>query len=540
MGATASRESDRALALASDPINFTPENEKEFAAALGSPMWRLSHLYMVVAKVEEETDDGEPIGKVVVFKPNSAQRRLAESLWFRNIVPKARQRGITTFACILALDYCLFSDNFTAGIVAHKQEDAKKIFRGKVLFAYNRLPDGIKSVRTLKKQSAEELEFDNGSSIVVSTSMRSGTINFLHISEYGKICARFPQRAEEIITGSLPAVTPDGVVIIESTAEGRTGDFYDKTMRAKALDDARKTLTAKDYRLHFFPWFEADEYAMDPTGVIITDEDHDYFDEIEAQTGAVITTRQRAWYCSTRDNDFSGDQQKMFQEYPSIVDECFMASSEGCYFTKQLTAARQQKRIVPLLPVVDAVPCWTFWDIGNSDGTAVWVVQKIGMEFRCIRFYEAWGEPYSHAVNWLLGLGLAWNCMYLPHDADHVRQGQTTNKSPRQMLEELMPSVRFEVVPRISDINWGIQQTRDIFPLLHFDETHCKDGIVHLEAYRKRWNERQEVWSDEPDKTGGHSEAADAIRQLAQAYAGGMLNVSRKPSKQTGTNWRVA
>lgn len=526
-----------AAAVAYNPVEEMDLDE--FQDALADPLWRISNLYYIVKKDDEDDEDSE--GKVVKFKPNRAQRRLIRRLWYRNIIPKARQLGITTFACILALDYCLFSNNFQAGIIAHKEQDAKKIFRGKVKFAYDRLPESLKALRPLTKETAEELEFNNGSSIVVSTSMRSGTVDFLHVSEYGKICAWFPKRANEIVTGSLPSVHAKGIVMIESTAEGRSGDFYSKTMRAQANADSGKNLTKKDYRIHFFPWYEGPEYRMDPAGVIVTPEDHEYFDELEAKLGITLDPRQRAWYCATRDEDFSGDQEKMWQEYPSTVDECFQVSNEGCYYHKQFATARKQRRLRPSVPVIMSEPCWTFWDIGNSDGTAIWVIQKVGQEFRCIRFYEAWGEPYSHAVQWLQRQGLIWDCMFLPHDADHVRQGQTTNKSPKQMLEELMPGVRFHVVPRIDDVTWGIQQTRDVFPMLWFDETECKEGIMHLEAYHKKWSAQQERFTDIPEKGDGHSEAADALRQFGQAYTGGLLNLNRGGKlRRKNTNWKTA
>ena len=507
----------------------------QLEAALADPLWRLDNLYHVKTK---EDDDGD--GLVVRFRMNRAQRRLAARLWYRNIVPKARQLGFTTWSCIYALDCALFTPNFQAGIVAHTDGAAKKLFRDKVLFAYERLPEIIREAMPLAKQSAEELVFANGSSILVSTSMRGGTMQFLHISEFGKICARFPHRAREIVTGSLPAVPKTGIVIIESTAEGRDGDFYKMTMRAKALADAEKELTTKDYRLHFFPWFEGPDYVMDPAGVIITAKDHEYFDSLEGKLGIELPAERRAWYCATRDGDFSGDEQKMWQEYPSTVEECFQVSSEGCYFTKQITAARKEGRILKM-PTLDSVPCMTFWDIGNSDGTAVWVLQRIGMENRWIRFNEWWGEPYSTPAKWLMELGLVFAKHYLPHDADHVRQGQNANKSPKQMLEELMPGQRFEIVPRIQDVNWGIQQTRDAFPTYYFDEEHCKDGLIHIESYRKKWNERLATWSDEPDKAGGHSEAADALRQHGQALAGGMIYAgTNAPMRRRSGSWRTA
>ena len=505
--------------------------------ALADPLWRLDNLYMVRTKEDEDGD-----GLVVRFRMNAAQRRLARDLWYRNIIPKARQLGFTTWACIYALDCALFTPNYQAGIVAHTDGAAKKLFRDKVLFAYERLPEILRDAMPLTKQSAEELVFANGSSILVSTSMRGGTMQFLHISEFGKICARFPHRAREIVTGSLPAVPRGGVVIIESTAEGRDGDFYKMTMRAKALAEQEKDLTPKEYRLHFFPWYEGPDYWMPEDGVLVTAKDHAYFDELEGKLGIELPPERRAWYCAVRDGDFSGDEQKMWQEYPSTVDECFQVSSEGCYFTRQLTAARKEGRITRL-PIIPSTPCITAWDIGSSDGTAIWVMQKVGNEWRLIHFYEAWGEPYSHAVAWLQSLGLIWDTMLLPHDAEHVRQGQQINKSPRQMLEELMPGVRFEIVPRTEDVNWGIQQTRDMFPMLWFDEERCKEGIIHVESYRKVWSEKLQTWSDKPDKAGGHSEAADALRQLAQAYANGQININRGPALSAlrkGKTWRTA
>lgn len=515
--------------------DFVPESEQDLVRAMADPVWRLHNLYKIMVK-EDEDDEG----LVLTFKPNRAQRRLMKRLHYRNLILKARQLGFTTFICILFLDYCLFTPNVRAGIIAHTDDAAKTIFRDKVKFAYDRLPPAIKEAMPLARDSASELMFANNSSIRVSTSMRSGTIHFLHVSEFGKICARFPHRAKEVVTGSIPAVPQNGIIFIESTAEGRDGEFFRMSQRAQALHDARKKLTKKDYRFHFYAWWEADEYRMDPAGVVISPEDHEYFDELEAKIARRITPEQRAWYVATRDVDFSGNDQQMWQEYPSTPEEAFQRSTEGCYFTKQLTAARKQKRIVEHLPLLESVPCWTFWDIGNSDGTAIWVIQKVGQEYRCVRFYEAWGEPYSHAAAWIQSLGLVWDCHYLPHDADHVRQGQTANKSPREMLEELMPGHRFAVVDRIEDINWGIQQTRDVFPLLVFDETECKEGLIHIENYKRRWSEQQQTWMDKPDKTGGHSEAADALRQFAQAYAAGMLNVSRGAGKRKrATSWKV-
>ena len=121
----------------------------------------------------------------------------------------------------------------------------------------------------------------------------------------------------------------------------------------------------------------------------------------------------------------------------------------------------------------------------------------------------------------------------------HVRQGQTVNKSPRQMLEELMPGHRFEIVQRIDNVVTGIRQTRDIMPLIFIEES-LKEGLAHLDGYRKTWNQRQQCWTDVPYKMDGHSEAADALRQIGQAYASGLLRTRTKSKGRKAGSWRTS
>lgn len=510
-----------------------PSDPKELLACLRDPYWRITSgaIYKIKNKDKE----------IVPFIPNEAQLMFLDEIHTRNIIPKARQRGFSTLIQILALDTALFQPGTDAGVVAQDLPTAQEIFESKIKLAYDHLPDIIKQMVTVKSDTTTSIKFSNGSGVRVGTSMRGGTPNFIHISEFGKICAKFPHKAKEVLTGTLPAVPPNGMVFIESTSEGRDNAFYDMTMEAKANQEIGRALTQLDFKLHFASWWDATEYELDPAGVIITEKQHEYFNQCETKIGRELSMRKRAWYVTTMRQLFAGDQELMFQEYPTTLEEAFSVSTRGTYFATQLTAARKNGQFKERIPVMPGVPCLTFWDIGNSDGTAIWVMQRLGMEWRCIKFIEGWGEPYSYFVKELQALGVTWETMFVPHDADHVRQGQTSNKSPKQMLEELMPGVRFETVPRIDDINWGIQQTRDVFPMLYFDETNCKDGIVHLESYKRKWNPQQGTWGREPDKTGGHSEAADALRQFAQAYAGGQINVSRGPVKRTKrSSWRVS
>jgi len=504
-------------------LDFVPESDTEFLRCLADPMWRVcsGRLYKIMVK------DGDGEG-VVPFIPNRAQRRLISKLWHRNIILKARQLGFTTLVAILWLDHALFNADQRCGIIAQDREAAEAIFRDKVKLAYNNLPDQLRERFPLGRDSATELLFaHNNSSVRVATSMRSGTIHRLHISEFGKICAKFPDKAKEVVTGSLPAVPLDGIAIIESTAEGQEGSFYAMTQRAQALADSGSELNERDYRFHFFPWWQEDKYRI--TGsVVISGPDHQYFDRIEGETGQVIDREQRNWYIATRDADFGGDPEKMWQEYPSTAKEAFQVSTEGTYYANQIAAARKEGRITNV-PIIDGIPVNTFWDIGSGDGTAIWFHQQVGLQHRFFRFIEGWGEPYSYFTKQMQEMGHLWGTHYLPHDAAHERQQKDKVCAPIDELRKSSIGGSWEIVPRVDDVTHGIQMVRSLFNQCWIDEVGCKEGIEHLGSYKKTWNKTLGRWTEQP-RHDIHSEAADAFRQFAQGY--------KHPKSARPTSWR--
>lgn len=494
-------------------INTVPKSEAELVQCLADPFWRVcsGQLYKIMVKSHDGLE-----GSVVPFKPNRAQQVLLKRLHHRNIILKARQLGFTTLVAILWLDHALFNADQRVGIIAQDREAAETIFRDKVKLAYDRLPEELKAAMPLARDSASELLFGhNNSSIRVATSMRSGTIHRLHISEFGKICAKFPEKAKEVVTGSLPAVPLDGIAIIESTAEGREGEFYKMTQRAEAQQQQGKELTPRDYRFHFFPWHQEPTYVIDDGEVVITDKDNEYFAKIEADADVELSLGQRRWYVATRDADFSGDPEKMWQEYPSTAKEAFQVSTEGCYYSGQLAIARKESRI-GFVPYTQGVPVDTFWDIGLNDETCIWFHQKVGLRHCFIRYYSNSGEAPAHYVAEMQRMGYVWGRHYLPHDGNTRRIQVTSTKSYADLLAELGLN-NIEVLERIQSVTTGIQMVRNVFGNCFFDETKCAEGLNGLQNYRKEWNKRLGVWSDFP-RHDSASNPADAFRQFAQGY----------------------
>lgn len=514
-----------------DPT-FIPTTEEEILACLGCWEWRIfsGQLYSIMVKDDDEDDDSASY--VVPFIPNESQIAFLNDLHYRNIILKARQLGFTTLIAILWLDHALFNADQRCCIIAHTENAAKRILRDKVLFAFNRMPEWARGALSLERQAAEELVFGhNNSAIEVTVSARSGTFHRLHISEMGKVAAKHPHKATEIVTGSLPSVPKRGICVIESTAEGSEGVFFEMSQRAEQILMQERDPTIAEYLFHFFPWWKAPEYVTDPTHVEITEADHLYFHEVEQEMGCKLSLERRAWYVQKRETDFSGDSEKMWREMPSTSTECWQKSTEGTYYPKQLALARKEKRITSI-PHIENIICHTFWDIGASDGTGIWVMQHVGTQHRFLRYIEGWSEGYASFINQLHDMNYTWGIHYLPHDAESKRQSKDGVKAPLDDLQELAPDWRFEIVPRVHEFMHGIRQTRAKFKEAWFDAEGCKDGLEHLRLYKKRWNNTLGEFTNEPEKLTGHSEAADAIRQWAQGYDPKLIGGKTRPSRR--------
>ncbi len=228
------------------------QTREDAFALLRSQEWRLSNLYKIKDKE----------GKVVDFEPNWAQKTLLKASNL-NIVLKARQLGVTTFHALLFLDYCLFQPNTNAAIVADNKDIAREIFVDKVKFAYDNLPQFVRDMCCAYRDNVHEMRFANGSVFRVATSLRGGTIQLLHITEFAKVCQENPTKANEIISGALNAVQAGQFVCIESTARGREGHFFNLCKAAQAQEDSQIPLGSLDWKLWFFPWYYEPSYTLD-------------------------------------------------------------------------------------------------------------------------------------------------------------------------------------------------------------------------------------------------------------------------------------
>jgi len=354
---------------------------------------------------------------------NWAQELLLDNLWYLNIILKVRQLGVTTFFCILYLDDVLFN-GYDAGLIAHTLQDATKIFDSKINYAWDNLPEAIKKRYIVDTETKRELKFKlkNSkieSSIYVGTSLRSGTVQRLHVSELGTIDQRYPHKSEEIKSGALNTVHKGQIITIESTAKGQSGVFYDICKQAMELAKSGKELSEMDWKFFFLPWWKHPSYRL-KGDIIIPTELQDYFKELEEKHNIFLDQEQKNWYYKK----WKTQKQSMKSEYPSTPDEAFFLNIEGAYFGKQMDRVLAE-------PWEPTLPVHTAWDLGleksKKDATSIVFWQDVGLEVRIIDFYSSSGEGLQHYIKVLQEKPYTYGHHYAPHDIEVKELG--TGKS---------------------------------------------------------------------------------------------------------------
>ena len=224
--------------------------------------------------------------------------------------------------------------------------------------------------------------------------MRSGTLQYLHVSEYGQLCARFPDKAREVRTGALNTVQAGQIVFIESTAEGSEGHFYDLCEEAQAKQRMGTPLTTLDFKFQFLSLVSLPGYAIDPKGVAIENVYPALLRQAPRHARHRADACQKAWYVKKAGTQLSD----MKREYPSTPEEAFEASLEGAYSADQFAAAELQGRVGEF-PAEPGVPVDTAWDFGIGDYTAIWFFQRLPDRIRLVHYLQDCGEGLPHYVS---------------------------------------------------------------------------------------------------------------------------------------------
>jgi hypothetical protein len=273
------------------------------------------------------------------------ERLKAKSKPVRIIILKARQMGFSTFT-----EGLIFNDTATtplknSQIVAHEDSASQNLYQMYKTF-YENLPPELTPMT--KYSNSQELLFENPtpdidekrknpglqSRVKVASARnvntgRSSTIHNLHASEVA-----FWQDAKTLMTGLMQTIpdSPNTMVIIESTANGVGGWFYETWQQAVRGEN--------EYIPVFFPWFELNEYSkpfdsleeredfINNVNMVFTNEKGEEIrtEEYELMVTHSLTYEQLNWRKYTIRNKCNNDIDQFNQEYPATPDEAFIAS----------------------------------------------------------------------------------------------------------------------------------------------------------------------------------------------------------------------
>jgi len=193
---------------------------------------------------------------------------------------------------------------------------------------WDELDQNIKDLFGLKLVSNNQkgMTFSNGSILKIGN-FRGDTLQGLHVSELGKIAKKFPEKAKELKTGAFQAVGKNSRITVESTAEGKSGLFYEIWEASQLHKKRGKPLGPFDFEPIFISWLEDPDCNIDHE-TEISEELNSYFTKIENSLNITLTDTQKWWYAS-KQKELTSD---MKQEYPTTAEEAFEQSIEGTYY----------------------------------------------------------------------------------------------------------------------------------------------------------------------------------------------------------------
>lgn len=272
---------------------------------------------LIEAFLRVATKDGEDVD----FHLNSAQRILDSKLTGRDLVPKARQEGVSTYVLARFFMACLMHRNTRAVVISHDAESTQRLF-SRVRYFIDNFRGPAPVTQNLSKN---EITFPKtGGMFYIGTAGsrkfgRGDTITHLHCSEY----AYWPD-APTLMTGLMQAVPMSGEVVIESTGNGYN-DYYSRCMRAYQGQGV--------WGVHFLPWHTFPEYQLEldeRDAAIVRRTLNEEWDE-PALLAAGLTPGQIAWRRMKLD-ELNYDLRAFRQEYPMTLDECFQMSSDSIFY----------------------------------------------------------------------------------------------------------------------------------------------------------------------------------------------------------------
>jgi hypothetical protein len=326
-------------------------------------------------------------GKQESLVPNDVQLRLfglmaaqrAAGHPVRIIVLKARREGVSTAVEALFFAHAYHEPFKKAFVCAHDDDGSDTLFAMSRLFEQE-LPDAER--RPTEYSSRKEIIWSapHRSQFQVATAGntevgRTKEIHYLHCSEVA-----FWRHAKQSLLSVLQSVSddPETMIVLESTANGASGEFYER-WNAAVKQQRERSGSRDGFYPVFISWLDCSEYATaletgDPTGP--------QDDEERRLAGLGATAENLKWRRQTLGEKCNGDEDLFKQEYPATPEEAFVTSGRPAIPPK--IVAHHQATVRPPSRRVRLV---------RTPGGKV-TADDVGPEAQFA--WEVWNEPEEH------------------------------------------------------------------------------------------------------------------------------------------------
>jgi phage terminase large subunit len=199
-----------------------------------------------------------------------------------------------------------------------------------------------------------------------------------------------------------------------------------------------------------------------------------------------------------------------YDEYLHVYEGHTKQVLEGAIFADELRECVEQERIRHV-PLDRTVPVDAYFDLGRSDHTSIWFVQRVGFEFHVMDFYQNKLKHIDHYLETMQKRGYIYGLVWLPHDAKAKTLGS------HMSIEEQVAAAGFSkrIVPRMSNTD-KINAARTVFPRCYFDASRTQEGLRSLRHYQYEVDPNTKKFSQHPLHDWA-SDAADAFCYFAIA-----------------------
>lgn len=244
------------------------------------------------------------------------------------------------------------------------------------------------------------------------------------------------------------------------------------------------------------------------------DETHQRFTVRRPQNALTIkmTFRDNPWLPKELLLDIENDKKRSYDLYLHVWEGECRQSLEGSVYADEMREASLQGRITEVEPSRLA-PVTVYFDLGRSDYTSMWFIQRSGWDFRVIDFYQNNRKHIDHYLEVLQNRRYLYDCLWLPHDARQKVIG--TKMSVEEQVKDKGFKDRVRIVPNLS-VQDGINAARTVFPNCYFDRARCAEGLRALKHYSYDIDPVTKLIGTKP-RHDQYSHAADAFRYFAIA-----------------------